>query len=195
MRTKSQTVQSHFGLWALIALVSLMLASNVLAQTTTSATLRGTVKDPNGAVVPNATVTVTLVATQTERSTKTNSDGVYTFTSLTPGVYTMAVEASSFKKAVKTDINLSPNETRGLDVDMAIGAATESVTITASAVEEIKTETGERSNTIKASQIENLSIISRNSLELLRILPGVVAPDSSTTVYSFSDSNAERGES
>lgn len=200
MRTKSQTVQSHFGLWALIALVSLMLASNVLAQTTTSATLRGTVKDPNGAVVPNATVTVTLVATQTERSTKTNSDGVYTFTSLTPGVYTMAVEASSFKKAVKTDINLSPNETRGLDVDMAIGAATESVTITASAVEEIKTETGERSNTIKASQIENLSIISRNSLELLRILPGVVAPDSSTyQVTGFGNAaqyavNGQRGE-
>ncbi len=191
MRTLSKTVQSHFGLWALAVLVSLMLVSQALAQTTTSATLRGTVKDPNGAVVPNATVTLTLVATQSERSTKTNSDGVYTFTSLTPGNYTISVEASSFKKSVKTDINLSPNETRGIDMEMAIGAATESVTITASAAEEIKTETGERSNTIKASQIENLSIISRNSLELLRILPGVVAPDSSTyQVSGYGDASA-----
>ncbi len=191
MRTKSETVQRSFGLWALAVLVSLMLVSQALAQTTTSATMRGTVKDPNGAVVPNATVTLTLVATQSERSTKTNSDGVYTFTSLTPGTYTISVEAASFKKSVKTDINLSPNETRGIDMEMAIGAATESVTITASAAEEIKTETGERSNTIKASQIENLSIISRNSLELLRILPGVVAPDSSTyQVSGYGDASA-----
>ncbi len=191
MRTKSQSVQSHFGLLALAVVISLTLLSQALAQTTTSATLRGTVKDPNGAVVPNATVTMTFVATQTERTTKTNSDGVYTFTSLTPGNYTLTVEATSFKKSVKTDINLSPNETRGIDVDMAIGAATESVTITASAAEEIKTETGERSNTIKAAQIENLSIISRNSLELLRILPGVVAPDSSTyQVSGYGDASA-----
>ena len=88
MQTKSKTVQNQFGLWALAVLVSLTLVSGALAQTTTSATLRGTVKDPNGAVVPNATVKLTYVTTQTERSTKTNSDGVYTFTSLTPGNYT-----------------------------------------------------------------------------------------------------------
>lgn len=191
MQTKSKTVQNQFGLWALAVLVSLTLVSGALAQTTTSATLRGTVKDPNGAVVPNATVKLTYVTTQTERSTKTNSDGVYTFTSLTPGNYTLSVEATSFKKTVKTDVNLSPNETRGIDVEMAIGAATESVTITASSAEEIKTETGERSNTIKAAQIENLSIISRNSLELLRILPGVVAPDSSTyQISGYGDASA-----
>ncbi len=180
MRTQSITVRGCLGLFAFALLVSLTLISNVSAQTTSSATLRGTVTDPNGAVVPNANVTLTFVSTQTERKTKTSSDGVYAFTSLIPGNYTLTVEATSFKKTVKTDINLSPNETRGLDVEMAVGATTETVTITASAVEELKTETGERSNTIKASQIENLSIISRNSLELLRILPGVVAPDSST---------------
>ena len=179
MRTQSETVRSYLGLCALAFLVSVTLISQSLAQTTSSATLRGTVKDPSGAVVPNATVTLTLVTTQSERKTKTSGEGVYTFTSLTPGIYTLTVEATSFKKSVKTDINLSPSDTKGVDVEMAIGAATESVTITASAAEEIKTETGERSNTIKAAQIENLSIISRNSLELLRILPGVVAPDAS----------------
>ncbi|HZS03579.1 MAG TPA: Plug domain-containing protein [Blastocatellia bacterium] len=74
---------------------------------------------------------------------------------------------------------------------MEVGAPSESVTVTASSVEEIKTETGERSNTIKAAQIENLSTISRNSLELLRILPGVVAPDASTyQVSGFGDASA-----
>ena len=191
MRTKSETVRSSFGLLALAFLVSLMLVSGVLAQTTSSATLRGTVKDPNGAVVPNATVTLTLTSTQSERSTKTSGDGVYTFTSVIPGSYTLTVEATTFKKSVQTNVILSPSETKGLDVEMAVGATSETVTITASAAEEIKTETGERSNTIKASQIENLSIISRNSIELLRILPGVVAPDSSTyQVSGYGDASA-----
>ncbi|MFN0112758.1 MAG: carboxypeptidase regulatory-like domain-containing protein [Blastocatellia bacterium] len=191
MRTHSKTAQRYFGLFAFAILVSLTLLSNAMAQTTSSATLRGTVTDPNGAVVPNANVTILFVSTQSERKTKTSSDGVYTFTSLIPGNYTLSVEASSFKKSVKTDINLSPSETRGMDIEMAVGATSETVTITASAAEEIKTETGERSNTIKASQIENLSIISRNSLELLRILPGVVAPDSSTyQVSGYGDASA-----
>ncbi|MDX2041077.1 MAG: carboxypeptidase regulatory-like domain-containing protein [Acidobacteriota bacterium] len=200
MRTQSKSVWNFLGLLAFAILVSMSLGSDVLAQTTSSATLRGTVTDPNGAVVPNANVTLTFVSTQTERKAKTSSDGVYAFTSLIPGNYTLTVEASSFKKAVKTDINLSPNETRGLDVEMAVGATSETVTITASAAEEIKTETGERSNTIKAAQIENLSIISRNSLELLRILPGVVAPDSSTyQVSGYGDAssyqvNGQRGQ-
>lgn len=172
-------------------LISLFLIPQVQAQTTSSATLRGTVKDPNGAVVPNATVKLTFVSTQSDRTAKTSGEGVYTFTSIVPGIYTLTVEASNFKKYVKTDLVLSPSETKGVDVEMAIGAATESVTVTASAAEEIKTETGERSNTIKAAQIENLSIISRNSLELLRILPGVVAPDSSSyQVTGFGDASA-----
>src|SRR5262249_51799935 len=100
-------------------------------------------------------------------------------------------EASGFKKYVRNDLNISPSETKGLDITMELGAASESVTVTATASEEIKTETGERSNTIRANQIENLSIISCNSLELLRILPGVVAPDSSTyQVSGFGDASA-----
>ncbi len=178
-------------LWALTLLLSLAMVSTASAQTAASSTIRGTVKDPNGAVVPGATVKLTFVSTQAERTSKTSGEGVYTFTSIFPGTYTLTVEATSFKKFVKTEIVVSPNETKGLDVTMEIGAATESVTVTASAIEEIKTETGERSNTITSKQIENLSIISRNSLELLRILPGVVAPDSSTyQVTGFGDASA-----
>lgn len=187
-RETAKAVSVGLGMLALLISV---LFSQALAQTTSSATLRGTVKDPNGAVVPNATVTLTFVSTQSERSTKTSGEGIYTFTSIVPGVYTLTVEATNFKKYVKTDLVISPSETKGVDVSMEIGAATESVTVTASAAEEIKTETGERSNTITSKQIENLSIISRNSLELLRILPGVVAPDASTyQVSGFGDASA-----
>ncbi len=82
---------------------------------------------------------------------------------------------------------------------LEIGQTSETVTVSGT-LEEIKTETGERTNTISAKQIENLSIISRNSLELLRVLPGVVAPDSSTyQVSGFGDAgsynvNGQRGQ-
>lgn len=188
----------------LLSLAALLLVTTVLpqvslAQISGSGSLRGVVKDPNGAVVPSATIALTSDRTGAERKVTSSGDGVYVFTALDPGTYTMTVEATNFKKSVQTGVVVAPNETKGLDVNMEIGAQTESVTVSATAVEEIKTETGERSNTIKAAQIENLSLIGRSSLELLRVLPGVVAPDQSTyQVVNFGDAsqynvNGQRG--
>jgi hypothetical protein len=174
-------------------------ASASLAQTTGSATLRGVVKDPNGAIVAGAQVTMKSVRTQSERKVKSNSDGIYVFSAVDPGVYDLRVEASGFKILSQTGVSISPGDNRGLDITLEIGATSETVTISGT-LEEIKTETGERTNTITAKQIDNLSIISRNSLELLRILPGVVAPDSSTyQVSGFGDAgsynvNGQRGQ-
>jgi len=165
-------------------------ASLSLAQTTGSATLRGVVKDPNGAVVSGASVTLKSVRTQSERKVKTNSDGIYVFAAVEPSNYELKVEASGFKVLAQTGVVISPGDNRGLDVTLEVGATSETVTISGT-VEEIKTETGERANTISAKQIENLSIISRNSIELLRILPGVVSPDSSVyQVSGFGDAGA-----
>lgn len=174
------------------ALVSVILigGTSAMAQTATSATMRGTIRDQNGAVVAGGNVTVTNSRTGATRTAKSNSEGFYVITTLDPGSYTVNVEASGFKQLSQTEVTLSPSETRGLDYTLEIGQASETVTISGT-IEEIKTETGEKSNTITASQIENLSIISRNSLELLRILPGVVAPDSSTyQISGFGDASA-----
>jgi hypothetical protein len=174
-------------------------ASVSLAQTTGSATLRGVVKDPNGAVVGSAVLTLTSVRTKSERKAKTNSDGNYAFTAVEPGAYDLRVEANGFKALAQTAITISPGDNRGLDLTLEVGGTNETVTVSGT-LEEIKTETGERTNTISAKQIENLSIISRNSLELLRVLPGVVAPDSSTyQVSGFGDAasyniNGQRGQ-
>jgi hypothetical protein len=174
-------------------------ASASLAQTTGSATLRGVVKDPNGAIVAGATVTLKSARTQSERKAKTSSDGNYAFTAVEPGAYELKVEAGGFKVLAQTGVTISPGDNRGLDLTLEVGATSETVTVSGT-LEEIKTETGERTNTISAKQIDNLSIISRNSLELLRVLPGVVAPDSSTyQVSGFGDAgsyniNGQRGQ-
>ncbi len=203
-RFSKEKSSSPAGKWLWLAIVMVWLGAiffagegGASAQTGT-ATLRGTVKDPTGAVVVNASITLISTRTLGERKTATNSEGSYTFAAIDPGTYTLRVEAGGFKSLSQTNVTLSPAESKGLDLTLEVGAAAETVTVTSS-IEELKTETGERSDTIKASQIENLSIISRNSLELLRILPGVVAPDSSTyQVSGFGDAsvyavNGQRG--
>ncbi|MEJ7709967.1 MAG: carboxypeptidase regulatory-like domain-containing protein [Pyrinomonadaceae bacterium] len=164
------------GALALFALFAVAPAA-AFAQTSGSATLRGTVKDAAGAIVPASTVTITSNRTSAERKLTTGDEGSFTFPSLDPGTYTLRVEAANFKTYVQTDLTLSPSDTRGADVTLEAGGASETVTVTADATNQIQTETGEKSSTITAAQIENLSLIGRSSMELLRILPGVVAPD------------------
>lgn len=159
------------------SLILLFAASLAFAQTAGSATLRGIIKDPDGARVSKATITLISEATKEERQTTATEEGFYQFSSVTPGLYTIRVEMDGFKTAEQKGVALTTSDTRGVDFILEIGARGEVMTVAASEVEQIQKETGAKENTISAKQIENLSIISRSSLELLRILPGVVAPD------------------
>jgi Carboxypeptidase regulatory-like domain/TonB-dependent Receptor Plug Domain len=161
-----------------------LTALTAVAQSTGSATLRGTVKDPQGAIIRGAVVTLVNERTKDERSAKSSEDGTYTFAAVAPGVYTMKAEASGFKTSQQANLTIETSGTQGIDITMEVGQPTETVTITAG-TEQLQTETGAKENTITAKQIDNLSIISRSSLELLRILPGVVAPDN-TSLESIS---------
>lgn len=167
----------HWLLRIGLGLATLLLpASFALGQVTGSASVRGTVKDPAGAVVPKANVTLINNSTRSVRNAKATDEGLYNFSSLDPGAYTLKVEAEGFKAYEQKGIIVSASDTRGVDAVMEVGAANETVTIQASA-EVIQKETGAKENTITAKTIDNTSIISRSALELLKILPGVVAPD------------------
>ncbi|HEV8430168.1 MAG TPA: carboxypeptidase regulatory-like domain-containing protein [Pyrinomonadaceae bacterium] len=170
-----------------IFVFSLTVLSGVtpaVAQSTGSATLRGTVKDPQGAIIRGAVVTLVNEQKKDERSAKSSEDGTYTFTAVSPGTYTLKAEAPGFKTAAQTNLKVETSSTQGVDIAMEVGAPTETVTVTAG-TDQLQTETGAKENTITSKQIDNLSIISRSSLELLRILPGVVAPDN-TSLESIS---------
>ncbi|HVF88385.1 MAG TPA: carboxypeptidase-like regulatory domain-containing protein, partial [Pyrinomonadaceae bacterium] len=135
--------------WALLAFALLFMACAMspasLAQTTSS-TLRGTVKDPSGAVIPNATVTLVSARTGQERKVTSSEEGAYAFASVDPGTYTLRVEGANFKTYQQTDLVISPSSTVGTDVTLEVGAASETVTVTAEAISQIQTETGEKSN-------------------------------------------------
>jgi hypothetical protein len=152
----------------------LLTTASALGQGSTTATVRGTIQDPTGGVIPGATVTIINVGTKGVNTTVSDDRGQYLFAGLFPGTYDLRVELSGFKAYERTAISLSPNDNRGIDVRLEVGQQNETITVTGQQ-EIIQTETGAREGVITARQIDNLSIIGRSSLELLRILPGVVA--------------------
>lgn len=160
---------------SVLFMMILISTGTAFGQSTQSATLRGTVKDQSGAVVANAKVTIISERTKQDRSVQTNDEGGYVFNALTPDIYTLKVENTGFKTSQQTGINLAVGDTRGVDVNLEVGVGDNVVEVTG-APEPIQKETGAKENTITAKQIDNLSIIGRSALELLRILPGVTAP-------------------
>src|SRR5215468_4082704 len=89
-----------------VSLAFLMLVSMALAQGVATANLRGTVRDPKGAVVPGATVTVADEGKKIERSETTDNEGNYQLLQLPPGRYTVTVSAPNFAKLVSKDLLL-----------------------------------------------------------------------------------------
>jgi hypothetical protein len=161
--------------WTVLATV-FALGTPATAAAQGTATIRGTVTDASGGVLPGATVTITNASTKAVRTAVTDDRGGYTFASLFNGSYEVKVELEGFKGYEAKNITLSPNDTRGLDVMLEVGSLTDVITVS-TPVEIVQTETGAREGVLRAEQIENLSVVGRSALELLRILPGVVAPD------------------
>ena len=159
------------------ALFVLALAPMAFAQNAGS--LRGSVSDKTGAVVPGATVVLTSESTKFSREAVTDSRGTFFFATVDSGSYALKVSVAGFKTYEAKNVRVSANDTVGIDVALDVGAQTETVEVTASR-ELIRTETGAREGVITPEAIENVSILGRNPLELLRTLPGVVAPEQSS---------------
>jgi hypothetical protein len=161
----------------------LLTAAPVFGQGNT-ATIRGIVQDPTGGVLPGATITLTNTATSTVQTTVSDGRGQYLVAGLFPGTYDMKVEMDGFKTYERKAISLTPNDNRGMDIRLDVGQRAETVTVTA-VQEVIQTQTGAREGVITSQQIENLSVIGRSALELLRILPGVVTEFNQGESVSF----------
>jgi len=136
-----------------------------------NATLVGTVVDPTGAVIPEATVTVRNVATNETRTTMTTSDGLYRIPNLLPGTYTVRVEKSGFKTSVTSDVILHVGETTRVDVTLQIGALEEEVEIVGGAPL-MNTEEGRITHIVESRQVEELPLIKRNIYQLPVLEPG-----------------------
>src|ERR1700757_3951870 len=104
-------------------LFALILACPAFSQTAATADLRGTVKDPNGAVIKNATITVRDEARNFERSAQSNDSGYFTLLSLPPGHYTLTVTAKGFAKLTARDVTLTVRQVADYPVHLQLPTA------------------------------------------------------------------------
>jgi outer membrane receptor protein involved in Fe transport len=159
------------------ALVFFMFSVLAFGQAQTG-TLRGTVTDPNGQVVAGATVTAKNQSTGFSTPATTNGDGQYVLQNLAPGKYTVTVEATAgFSKKAVTDVNVPIGQVTDLPISLAIGGATEVVTVSSTGQELITKDQAQISTTFETRKIEELpSNGAGGGLDTLALLaPGVVA--------------------
>jgi hypothetical protein len=164
-------------LWSLIfVLLCAGFSQRAFAQGQTQ--ILGTVTDTTGAVVPAAQVIVTNDETGQSRTVVTNASGDYTATGLNIGRYTVRCSQTGFKESIRTSIPLNVNDTLRVDFRMELGAANQSVTVQANALQ-VQSDSSEVSNLISEKQISQLDINGRNVVALTSVSPGVTtnAPD------------------
>ncbi len=159
----------------MIFLAAVVLLATVTAFSqadVTSATVRGTVTDAQGAPLPNAQVTVKSLDQGTTRTDQTNQDGEFIFLTLRPGGYEISVEAKGFSRSVVRDVQLTVGQTATYDLKLQVGSVTVDVDVTGTSAL-IEVERTQQSNTIESRQIENLPNIGRDFTSYIFTLPGV----------------------
>lgn len=139
--------------------------------------IAGTVNDPQGAVVQNATVTVKNTATNAARTAVTNENGQYRILQLQPGFYEISVSAANFKKSVLENIQVQVGQTASVDVALEVGGQSETVTVTSTAEAQIERSDNTVSGVVNTVQIENLPLNGRNFLDLAQLQPGTEKVD------------------
>ncbi|MGB9604876.1 MAG: carboxypeptidase regulatory-like domain-containing protein, partial [Bryobacteraceae bacterium] len=158
----------------------LWLAVRMAAQTATTAVISGTVRDPSGAVVPGAAVELLEVSTKLSRQQTTNEAGQYFFPSVPPGQYDLKVSATGFRSATVHQLRVEVARSYVQDVELEVGAITETVAVTAEARAELQTVDSTVGNVLSGRSLPVLPTFTRQANELLTLQPGVT-PDGQVT--------------
>ncbi len=178
---------------SLLFLFILAAAPVAVVSQITTATIVGTVTDPSGAQVPNATVTARNVDTGLRRTVTSGEDGSYRLEFLPVGNYTVEVTPTGgFKRAYRDRIVLNVNDTARVDVALEVGSVDEQVTVT-SAPPDVNTSTSELGRTVESREIENLPLVERNVYALLDLTPGVQSNNNGVATASATTSNLSLG--
>src|SRR4051794_5296162 len=158
---------------AVIALCA--IAASASAQITTG-TVSGTVKDPQGAIVPGATVTLTSDTRGTKLAdVVTNESGDFTFVNVPPDRYTVAIALQGFKPLKRSGVSVSPGDRLSVGTfTVEVGGLTDTVVVSAE-TPLVQSQSGERSFTVSTTAVENLPIANRSFTELAKLAPGVTA--------------------
>ena len=169
----------RFSRWAAALLCVAAFAFPAIAQSN-KGTITGTVTDPNGAVVKDAKVTATNVATGESRDATTGDEGTYSIPALDPGIYKVTVDASGFSQAVVDQVKLDTSSRQAVNVTLTAGGVSGGTVTVTAAAPLAETESSVRGDLITGKEVTDLPIPQRNFTLLATLSPGVTRPFVST---------------
>jgi hypothetical protein len=162
-------VKKSLAGWILLCILSLVIPS--FGQTATTS-LRGTIKDPSGALVPGAKITIVDNSSGNSLSRVADSSGSYSFAQLQPAKYTITVTATGFGDQTKT-AELLVNQPATIDFALSVQSSTVTVDVSAEA-QTLNTSDASLGNSADTAQIQALPSETRNVPDLLSLQPGVL---------------------
>ncbi|HEY3454974.1 MAG TPA: TonB-dependent receptor [Bryobacteraceae bacterium] len=143
------------------------------------ASLQGTVTDATGGIIPGAKVTLTSTETNVTRTTTTSDTGVYAFSNLAPGAYTLTVERTGFAKQEISGVTIASEQAQGRDVRLQVGAPTaQTVTVSASENPVLDTANANLSSTLSSQQIQSLPTFGRDPFMVAQLASGTFGDNS-----------------
>jgi hypothetical protein len=178
----SPRFSSRISYWLAILIAVMMIAGLAIAQTTGDASISGLVKDQSGAPIPGATASLINQETGVTRTFKTDAGGLYRFSAVLPGRYSLKVEATGFATANVSGIVLNIGASVDRDVSLTVGGVHDTVTVEG-AIPPIDVTKSDVSGVVTNTQIDTLPINTRQFINLALLQPGT-AQDSSRTFYN-----------
>ena len=165
-----------------LCILAILLWATVSVWGGVGASISGTVLDAQGAVVPNATVTLVNPATNVRQTIVTDDKGIYSFRGLGVGTYELQVSAAGFKPYRRTAISADANDALIVDVALVVGQQSETITVRQSPVT-VDTASTQLGEVITGSTVDAVPLNGRSFTDLLALQPGV-APE--TTISGTS---------
>ncbi len=137
------------------------------------ASIQGTVTDPQGAGVAEATIAVTNKETGKVQQVTSSGEGFYRVSNLPPGTYIVTAEKTGYKKKILESVTVSAETTQGLDIALEVGEVTATVTVSDEAGTALQTENATVGGSISTREIQRLPQVGRDPYQLIRLAPGV----------------------
>ena len=171
MKPEEGVMLKKSGLCLIVLLIGACMGV-ASAQTTTVATMSGTVRDQSGAAVPKAEVVIQQEGTGVTRTVVADENGSFIAAGLAPGHYTVSTSPTGFKKTQVTGVDLHVSENKIVNLDLQVGQVSETVTVT-SDLAPVETRSGDVSSLISEKQVTELPLNGRNYSQLALMVPGV----------------------
>src|SRR5260370_4438183 len=168
----TNSTRRNFIVSVIALMVALLVVSGALAQTGTTS-VRGTVTDPHGASVPDATLTLTSSEIGVTITTKTDKEGTYQFLEIRPATYSLTITAAGFAKVQQSGLQLLVATPRTNNVKLELSSMTTTVEVMSSA-ETINTQDATLGGAFATTQLDSIPTEGRDPVAIFSLMPGAL---------------------